>query len=110
MERISEADNEDEKHNTITEKQHNDLIYKDDLKIDENFKEYMNKNINSSNLNENFDQNFHNTESTYRLMKDFNQNRWNQNIKSTEQNERISIENYVFITEEYYDNHNTHSY
>ncbi len=55
MERISEV--EEDKYNTIIDK-YNDGINKDEFNIDDkNFDEFMNKNINSSNLKEYFDPN-----------------------------------------------------
>lgn len=68
MERISEV--EEDKYNTIIDK-HNDGINREEFKIDDKkFDEFMNKNINSSQLKEYFDPQSNNTDSTYRMNKE----------------------------------------
>jgi hypothetical protein len=62
MDRISEVENEDEKHNTVFDK-FNSEIMKDDYRInEENFDEIMRQNINSKNVKDLFNTAMYNTE------------------------------------------------
>lgn len=97
MERISEADNEDEKYNTVFDK-NNDGPNRDEYKIDEkHFDEFMNRNINSSNMKEYYDPNpnIYNTDSTYRFKHEITQNNKinnNDQVKmTTEHNKRVEV-------------------
>jgi len=62
MERISEVDNEDEKHNTIFDKINNEIL-KDEYKLNEkNFDEVMREDINSKNVKQLFNPALYNQE------------------------------------------------
>ena len=102
MERISEV--EEDKYNTIIDK-HNDANYREEFRIDDkNFDEFMNKNINSSNLKEyfdpnmNFNPNFNNTDSSNRYKEHSQNQKFNQieiqHGKSTNQAKRVEEDLY----------------
>jgi hypothetical protein len=75
MERISEADNEDDKqHNTIFDKLNSELM-KEDYRINEqNFDEIMNQDLNSKNVKNLFNPTMYNTENSYKFKPSINKN------------------------------------
>ncbi len=88
MDRISEVENEDEKHNTVFDK-FNSEIMKEDYRInEENFDEIMRQNINSKNVKDLFNTAIYNTENEkYKFRPEINQR---SNILAKEKREKSS--------------------
>ena len=107
MERISEADIEEEKINTMFDKL-NDGENREEFKMEKNFDEFMNKENNLSNLKEYFDPNFNNTDSTYRFKQEISQNN-NQNNTDQQQAKkalaypkRVEVYYSIYLKEDLY--------